>query len=78
MSGRGFSYAERQRASKAARAKALDRLELRVETTPRVPQTGVTAMAAKVVDPETRALIDAAVKARNSRKSEPAKCDADT
>ena len=47
---------------KARHQHALDRPELRDSTAPRVSPAGPTSAAMKVVDPETRRMIDEAVR----------------
>jgi hypothetical protein len=51
--------------AKARRQSALDRPELRGKPAPREPSAGPTSMAVKIVDAGDRALIDAALAARN-------------
>lgn len=61
---RDYRAAENQRRSKARRQHALERNELRQETTPRRAADGPTSFAVKVAAPEDRAAIDAFLEAR--------------
>lgn len=56
---RNYRLHEKEKKSKARRAHALARLELREPSAPRVPATGATSHAIKVTDPETAAMIEA-------------------
>lgn len=57
-------FAERMR--KTAYLKALDRPELRIASEPRRSASGPVSAALKTVDPEIRALIDAALAGRRA------------
>lgn len=52
------------RRQRSMRAAALDRPELRQPTAPRVAPAGVTSMPVKIVDPEIKAMVEAALRAR--------------
>jgi len=53
-----------ERARRGARLKALDRPELRIASEPRRPASGPISAPIKAIDPELRALIDAALAER--------------
>lgn len=53
--------------SQAKRGSALGRPELRVATEPRQSPTGATSFPVKVVDDETKRLIDSALAAKGAR-----------
>jgi hypothetical protein len=55
-----------ERMRKRAYLKALDRPELRMPSAPRLAASGPVSAAMKMVDPEIRALIDAAIARRAS------------
>lgn len=67
MKSRRRSDCQMTRDAKAKRESALARLELRGPSSPRVASASPTSMPIKAVDPETRALIDEALKARTAR-----------
>lgn len=52
------------RRKRAARADALDRLEFRYPSQPRAPAASPVSLAVKVVDSETRRIIDEALRSR--------------
>lgn len=54
------------RNAKAKREYALERMELRETSTPRVPAAGVTSFPVKAQDETIRRLIEAALAKRNS------------
>lgn len=58
---RHLSADERRKAAKAKRDYALRRDELREASVPRASAASPTAMGVKVIDPDLRAMIDAAV-----------------
>jgi hypothetical protein len=62
---RNMRQGEVIRRAKALRQAALDRPELRGKPSPREASSGPTSMAVKIVDAGDRALIDAALAARN-------------
>lgn len=55
---------EHKKMARVRRDKALNRIELREPTTPRVSAAGPTSMAIKAEDPATRRMIDEAVAKR--------------
>jgi hypothetical protein len=60
-------HKQQSRQSRARRDSALSRPELRVPTEPRQSPAGVTSFPVKVVDDETRRMIDAALAAKAVR-----------
>jgi hypothetical protein len=50
---------ENEKRTKARRAHALSRMDLREPTTPRTSSSGPTSHAVKIIDPDTQAAIDA-------------------
>lgn len=63
---RHYRHSELMKISRAKRAYALDRVELRQPSTPRTAPSGAVSMPIKLIDPETRALIDEALKRKCS------------
>ena len=61
---RDYRPKETEKRSKARRAHALARLDLREPTVPRAPAVGPMSHAVKVMDPETQRLISEALAAR--------------
>jgi hypothetical protein len=57
---------EAMRYMKAKRQTALDRVELRRPSESRAPSAGVTSKAVKVVDPDTRRMVDEFLSRRKS------------
>ena len=55
---RDYRLHEKEKRSKARRALALARLDLREPTVPRAPASGATSHAVKVVDSSTAAAIE--------------------
>ena len=63
---RDYRLHEKEKRSKARRAHALARLDLREPTTPRAPAVGAISHAVKVTDPETARAIEKFLAERNN------------